>query len=224
MNSSREIIYLDHASTSWPKPESVRQRANDCYTDLFANSGRSGYAASVRSAEMVFETRQKLASLLGAADSRDVVFTSGATEGINLVLKGFLEAGDLVFVSPMEHNAVMRPLLGLAETRGVRVEALPADRFGRVDCDAARRMGRDDPPRLVAVAHASNVNGAVQDLTATPKSDEPIPSQVHSVDEEKDLISGDEFEDSGQSSVRPHSPRGEDNDIDLIEGNEFEEK
>ncbi len=64
----------------------------------------------------------------------------------------------------------------------------------------------------------------MQDLSASPQSDDPIPSQAHSVDEEKDLISGDEFEDSGQSSVPPHSPRGEDNGIDLIEGNEFEEK
>lgn len=166
MSSITDAVYLDHAATSWPKPDSVRRCVLACFTELFVNAGRSGHAASLRAAERVFETREKLASLLGVGESGDLVFTSGATEGINLILKGFLKPGDLVFVSPMEHNAVMRPLLGLAETRGVRVEALPADRFGRVDCDAARRMGRDDPPRLVAVAHASNVNGAVQDLAA----------------------------------------------------------
>jgi len=178
MSSSREIIYLDHAATSWPKPESVRQRANDCYTDLFANSGRSGYAASVRSAEMVFETRQNLASLLGAADSRDVVFTSGATEGINLVLKGFLDSGDLVFVSPMEHNSVMRPLRGLARERSIRVETMPADRLGAVDWDAAGRMARRLGPRLAVVAHASNVNGVVQDLSAAREALGEVPILV----------------------------------------------
>jgi len=166
MNSSSDAIYLDHAATSWPKPDSAGKALLRCFTDLFANAGRSGHAASLRSAEGVFRTREKLADLLGVSDSRNVVFTSGATEGLNLVLKGFLGEGDLVFVSPMEHNSVMRPLQRLAETRHVRVEVLPGDAFGAVDCEVAGRMARTRPPRLVAINHASNVNGTVQDLRA----------------------------------------------------------
>ena len=166
MNSTNEIIYLDHAATSWPKPAAVRQRIDDCFSGVLANSGRSGHAASLRSAEQVFETRQKLAALFGVPDSRNVVFTSGATEAINLVLKGFLDAGDVVFVSPMEHNSVMRPLSGLSRTRPVRVVPLPADRFGRVNWSVARQMGSSERPRLIVLAHASNVNGVVQDMPA----------------------------------------------------------
>ena len=166
MKSTSEPVYLDHAATSWPKPDLVPRRLAGCFTSVFANAGRSGHAASVRLAELVFDTREALATMLGAERSENLVFTSGATEGINLVLKGFLRPGDLVYVSPMEHNSVLRPLSGLSRTRGIRIETLPADEFGRVDWDAARRLGQRERPRLVVLCHASNVNGAVQDLPA----------------------------------------------------------
>jgi cysteine desulfurase / selenocysteine lyase len=164
MNSTDSTIYLDHAATSWPKPVSVRDAAMRCYDELLANAGRSGHAASVRSAELVFETREKLAELFGVIDSKDIALTRGATEGINLVLQGFLRDGDTVAVSPMEHNSLIRPLKTLAQSRGVRIETLPADRFGRIDLAAA--AGANLSPRLVAINHASNVNGIVQDIGA----------------------------------------------------------
>ncbi len=166
MNSTNETIYLDHAATSWPKPESVRLAAMRCYDELLANAGRSGHAASVQSAEQVFDTREKLAAMFAIPASQDIAFTRGATEGINLVLKGFLSEGDTVVVSPMEHNSVIRPLKTLAQSRGIRIETLPADRFGRIDLAAAGALTADLSPRLVAVNHASNVNGIVQDIGA----------------------------------------------------------
>jgi len=164
MRSKTEIIYLDQAATSWPKPGRVREHMVRFIEGPAANAGRSGHRASLDSARMVFETRVRLAAMLGVPDSRDLVFTRGATEGINLVLKGFLDDGDLVAVSPMEHNSVMRPLNRLAAERGIRVEVLPANRLGRVDPEGARRPGGREAPRLVVLAHASNVNGVVQDL------------------------------------------------------------
>jgi cysteine desulfurase/selenocysteine lyase len=166
MNSTDRTIYLDHAATSWPKPDSVRGAAMRCYDELLANAGRSGHGASVRSAEMVFETREKLAAMFGAPASQDIVFTRGATEGLNLVIKGFLHEGDTVAVSPMEHNSVIRPLKALAQSRGIRIETLPADQFGRIDLAATGAIASDLAPRLVAINHASNVNGIVQDITA----------------------------------------------------------
>jgi len=166
MNSTDKTIYLDHAATSWPKPDAVRLAAMRCYDELLANAGRSGHGASVRSAEMVFETREKLAAMFGVAASQDIVFTRGATEGLNLVIKGFLNEGDAVAVSPMEHNSMIRPLTALAQNKGIRIETLPADRFGRVDLAAAAEIADDLSPRLVAVNHASNVNGIVQDIAA----------------------------------------------------------
>lgn len=158
-------VYLDHAATSWPKPVEVVQETARALTDVVANAGRSGHQASLAAARTVYDTRKRLAALIGAARSEDVVFVRGCTEGLNLVLQGWLPAGSRVAVTPLEHNAVMRPLLRLRE-RGVVVETLPADRYGRVDPDAARRLARERQFALVVMAHASNVNGAIQDLLA----------------------------------------------------------
>ncbi len=163
---SDEMIYLDHAATSWPKPAEVGEAIEQTLGSLTANAGRSGHQASVASARMVFDTRERLAELLGIERSADLVFVRGCTEGLNLVLKGFLKPGDRVAVSPMEHNSVMRPLTRLGDERGITVRTLPADPLGRIDIEAVDSLASGEPPALVAIQHASNVNGAVQDLPA----------------------------------------------------------
>jgi cysteine desulfurase family protein len=159
------MIYLDHAATSWPKPEAVGLAIAASLAEPLANAGRGFHTGAMRSARLVFGTRTALARLLNAPRPQDVVFTRGTTEGLNLVLKGFLKPGARVWVSPLEHNALLRPLARLAAERGVQVETLAADPWGRLDLDAlARRARTESEPALVAVAHASNVNGVVQDL------------------------------------------------------------
>ncbi len=135
-------------------------------TDLMANAGRSGHEPAVEAARIVFDTREALASFIGASRSEDVVFVRGCTEGLNLVLKGFLQPGATVAISPMEHNSVMRPLMGLVQRLGIALETLPADPFGRIDLEASGRLARAKPLALVVVSHASNVNGVIQDLRA----------------------------------------------------------
>jgi selenocysteine lyase/cysteine desulfurase len=164
MSSRPEVIYLDHAATSWPKPPEVGDSIRRFMEGVAANAGRSGHAASLDSARMVFEVRGRLAALLGVRDSENLVFTRGTTEGLNLVLKGFLSEGDRVLVSPMEHNSAMRPLTRLTAERSLRLGVMPADGFGQVDVSAARVMAEGAPPRLVVVSHVSNVNGVIQDL------------------------------------------------------------
>ena len=158
------VIYLDHAATSWPKPPQVAARMANCFDELATNAGRSAHLGALRAAGMMFDARSRLAALLGVPDPADLVFARGATEGINLVLKGFLRPGDRVAVSPLEHNAVLRPLTRLAAERQVAVETLPADGDGRIDLDAARPL--NGAVRLAVVAHASNVTGLVQDVAA----------------------------------------------------------
>ena len=176
--ASRNIIYLDHAATSWPKPLEVDQAIARALTSLTANAGRSGHQAAVASARMVFETRERLAELFKIQRSEDLVFVRGCTEGLNLVLKGFLKPGDRVAVSPMEHNSVMRPLMRLVGERGITVHALPADPLGRIDLEADRNLANERPPELVVIQHASNVNGAVQDLAAVRRAFPDIPILV----------------------------------------------
>lgn len=162
--AEQKQVYLDHAATSWPKPPAVTEYVVRALTELTANAGRSGHGPSVESARTVFHARQGLAALLGVARSENVVFVRGCTEGLNLVIKGFLKPGATVAVSPMEHNSVMRPLDACARHRGVRVVTLPADPFGRIDVEASRELARTCRFDLAVVCHASNVNGAVQDV------------------------------------------------------------
>jgi len=163
-----DIIYLDHAATSWPKPPDVEAHMLRCLRELFANAGRSAHHAALESARLLFGVRTRLATLFGAPNPAHVVFTRGATESINLVLKGFLRQGDRVAVSPLEHNAVMRPLARLTREHGIVVDTLPADPLGRVDVGSL--AGLDGRYRLVVVAHGSNVNGLVQDIGAIARA------------------------------------------------------
>ncbi len=159
-----DLIYLDHAATSWPKPPDVCEQMTRALADLLANAGRSGHRPSIESARIVFQAREGLARLLGVAQSEDVIFVRGCTEGLNLVIKGFIDPGEAVAVSPMEHNSAMRPLMRLVQQCDVQLETLPADPFGRIDLEAARRIAATKRFALVVVSHASNVNGAVQDI------------------------------------------------------------
>jgi cysteine desulfurase / selenocysteine lyase len=162
-----DVIYLDHAATSWPKPPEVAEALLHSLNSLTANAGRSGHRASLDAARLVFQTRSQLAALFGIRNSEDLIFVRGCTEGLNLVLKGYLQPGDRVVVSPLEHNAVMRPLTRLARELPLAVETLPADSLGRIDWDAVRPAASHHPrpPALVIVQHASNVNGVVQDIS-----------------------------------------------------------
>ena len=108
------MIYLDNAATTYPKPQSVIRAVSGSV--LGANPGRGGYEYAMRSAENVYKCRVKAARFFGVSDPRNIVFTSGCTMSINMVIKGLLKSGDHVVVSDMEHNAVMRPLTALSRS------------------------------------------------------------------------------------------------------------
>ncbi len=157
------VVYLDHAATSFPKPHEVSDAIVGFLNSSAGNPGRSGHRLSADAARIVFETREALSRRFGVSDSRRVIFTRGATESLNLVLFGLLGSGDHVVTTSMEHNAVMRPLTYLAETRSVSVTVVPASPEGRVDPDDLVRAMKPGT-RLAVINHASNVCGAVQAL------------------------------------------------------------
>jgi cysteine desulfurase family protein len=153
-------IYLDNSATSFPKPESVYQAVDRAFRTLGANPGRGGHRMSLESARMVLDAREAAAELFDIEDTARIIFTSGATESINLSLFGVLKPGDRVVTTSMEHNAVVRPLRALAD-RGIKVEKVQADTTGLVSVEDIRRACREQT-RLVAMTHCSNVTGTVQ--------------------------------------------------------------
>lgn len=157
------MIYLDHAATSFPKPREVIAAVAEYLTEKSANPGRSGHRLSVQAARVIYESREALASLLGVADSRRVLFAASATTAINAVLHGFVRPGDHVIATSLEHNAVARPLRQLHESRDVKVTIVPADSAGHVRISALADAVRPET-RLAVVTHASNVTGAITPL------------------------------------------------------------
>ncbi len=155
-------IYLDNACTSSPKPPCVAQAVAAYLSGGAFNVNRGSYEGALDAEDAVLGCRELLAGLLGAPDPRNVVFTSGDTEAINLVLRGLLNPMDHVVVSSMEHNAVMRPLTSLARA-GVtftRVACAPDDTLDPADVAAAM----EPKTRLVIMTHASNVCGTILPL------------------------------------------------------------
>ena len=104
------MIYFDNAATSGTKPKEVIEAVDKALKYYSANAGRSGHKASIKSAEAVFNAREKAARFFSCKSAENVIFTSGCTHSINCVLKGVLRKGDRVIISSLEHNALVRPL------------------------------------------------------------------------------------------------------------------
>ena len=155
-------IYLDNASTTFPKPRAVAEAMSDYLLNEGCNINRGCYAGAYCVEEQVYETRQLLCDLFHGPDARNVAFTKNVTEALNVLLKGFLRPGDHVLVSAMEHNAVMRPLTQL-EKQGVRFSRIPCHADGTLIVEALEDL-LEEKTRLVMMTHASNVCGTVLPL------------------------------------------------------------
>jgi cysteine desulfurase / selenocysteine lyase len=126
------------------------------------NPGRSGHRMAMRAAEILCECRENLATLFSVDDPLCICFAANATEALNLALKGSLKPGDHVVYSSMEHNSVWRPLVKM-ETCGVKISMAEADKSGIVSPAAIDKVLQPNTV-LIAVTHASNVNGAVNPI------------------------------------------------------------
>lgn len=162
-------IYLDNASTTFPKPQAVADAVYQYIAHTGTNISRGTCATTTE--DLVFATREQLCRFFGGEDSKNVVFTKNITESLNIIIKGLLHSGDHVLVSAMEHNAVMRPLRQI----GAELTACnaPADAitFSRIPCNEEGALCLEALPQLVRpntkaiiMTHASNVCGTVQPL------------------------------------------------------------
>lgn len=153
------IIYFDHASTSWPKPPTVKAVLNQYLAMGAGNPGRSGHRMSIAAAQLIEEARGLVAELFSITDPSRITFTKNATEALNLAIYGRLSPGDHVIVSSIEHNSVMRPLRYL-EQRGVELTVVKCATDGTLDSNDVRRAIRSHT-RLIVTLHGSNVTGTL---------------------------------------------------------------
>lgn len=156
-----DLIYLDNAATSFPKPEDTYVFMDRFYRTHGVNPGRSGFDLCMETGQMVDDTRKQLCRFFGGTNSDRLVFAYNSTDALNLALFGLLKDGDHAVTTTVEHNAVLRPLYHLATRGGVEVDHVPFDGRGFVDPAAiAARFKKNT--RVVAINHASNVIGTVQ--------------------------------------------------------------
>ena len=161
MRDTGKPVYLDNGATSFPKPPAVEAAMSHFLLEVGGSPGRSGHRLSQEAARVVFECREALARLIGAPDSKRVVFTLNATQALNTAIYGTLRQGDRVVTTSMEHNSVMRPLRDLEHRGVIELRVVPCDQTGSLDPRLLEEAVRAHRPRLVAAVHASNVTGSV---------------------------------------------------------------
>ena len=157
-------IYLDQASTSFPKAPGVAQAMMDYLTMNGSNVNRGCYSSAYSAEEVIYETRQLLAELFHFSRCKNVIFTPNITTSLNFILKGLLKPGNHILVSAMEHNAVMRPIVQLAAC-GISFDRIPCRQAGSMLLEQVEPLIRPETKAIVTL-HASNVCGTRMPLTA----------------------------------------------------------
>jgi len=159
----KPLVYLDNAATT-QKPRAVIEAVTSFYEHDCANVHRGVHLLSQRATVAYERARTVIKNRLGAADSREVVFTRGTTEGINLVAHSFvrprLQAGDEVLISAMEHHSNIVPWQLLCEERGAELKVVPIDDDGEIILSEYERL-LSDRTRIVGVVHVSNALGTI---------------------------------------------------------------
>ncbi len=159
----KPLVFLDSAASA-QKPRQVLDAMRTFYETSYANVHRGLYELSERATTAYEESREKVRRFINAADSKEIVFTSGATDSINTVAFSWgaqhLSAGDEVILSQAEHHSNIVPWQLLRERKGFTIKVVPVSDRGEFDFAAYERM-LSDKTKLVAVMHVSNVLGSV---------------------------------------------------------------
>ena len=159
----KPLVYLDNAATT-QKPRAVIDAISEAYCTVNANVHRGVHRLSQEATDLHEAARDTVRRFIGARSTAEILFTRGTTESLNLLATSFGEAfmneGDEVIVSEMEHHSNIVPWQLLAERRGVVVRVIPITDEGELDLDAFRSL-LSERTRLVSVAHVSNVLGTV---------------------------------------------------------------
>jgi cysteine desulfurase / selenocysteine lyase len=157
------MIYLDNAATTFPKPKSVMRRMVETYLSMGVSPGRGSYDLAWEAQGAVWRTRQKIARFFGATDPERVIFTNNASDALNIAIQGMVKPGDHVVSTQLEHNSVLRPLNHLHDKGIIEYTLVHSDPQGYVQPDDVARAITPST-RLIVVTHASNVIGTVQPI------------------------------------------------------------
>jgi cysteine desulfurase family protein len=158
-----KTIYLDNAATTFPKPNRVYEDMDMFYRNFGVNAGRGSYRLARDASKIIDETRNKLASLVNYERVEKVIFTSSATIALNQIIGGLKwSENKTVYVTPFEHNAVMRPLEYIKEKFDIKIEVIPFDpvtfelNIEELNLKFSRKF-----PDFIFMSHVSNATGFI---------------------------------------------------------------
>ncbi len=156
------MYYFDNAATTFPKPEIVYETMDKFYRSYGVNVGRGMFREASVAAKLMDETRKLMLELFHSTADYSCIFTASATEAINLILQGMeWNSGKTVYISPFEHNAVLRTLHAINQKYGAAVKEIAPDREFFYDYGKIREAFRQAPPSVVVLSHASNAFGFI---------------------------------------------------------------
>ncbi len=167
----KRLVYLDSGATAL-KPRSVTQAVHDYYTHDSANVHRGVHTLSERATKKYEQAREDVRTFLNAKSTREIVFTSGTTQSINLVARSFgekfIQAGDEILISAMEHHSNIVPWQELCRRHQAQLKIIPMNQNGELKQDEYAKL-LSPKTKLVALVHLSNALGTlnpVKEMTA----------------------------------------------------------
>jgi cysteine desulfurase/selenocysteine lyase len=163
---NRPLVYFDNAATT-QRPQQVINALNKTYTEYYGNIHRAAHFLADKATLAYEDTREKARILINAPVREQVIFTKGATEGINLAAfsygEAFIKEGDEIIVSEMEHHSNIVPWQMMAARKKARVVMFPIDDQGGLRMDLLDNL-ITERTRIIAVAHVSNVLGTINPI------------------------------------------------------------
>lgn len=157
-------LYFDNSSTSYPKPSAVIDTLTGFYNEPIGSYGRSMDNRTLSFSSKVEELRETLGEIIGTKLIENIVFTKNATEGSNLILLGLELKNTTIAVSPLEHNAIARPLQTIKERNNINIITLPSDENGIINIEELGKLDLSNCS-LSIINIESNVNGVVQPIS-----------------------------------------------------------
>lgn len=163
---NRPLVYFDNAATT-QRPQQVIDALNKTYTAYYGNIHRAAHFLADKATAAYEETREKVRSLINAETREQIIFTKGTTESINLAAfsfgEAFIQPGDEIIVSEMEHHSNIVPWQLMAGRKGAKIVMLPIDDDGRLKIEDLEKL-ITSRTKLIAVAHVSNVLGTINPI------------------------------------------------------------
>ncbi len=178
--NKKPLIYFDTAATA-QKPKQVIDALYDFYTNHYGTVHRSVYTLAEEAEAMYHRARRSVQTFLNAAHPEEIIFTRGATTSLNLVAhsfgKSFLQPGDVILISQIEHHSNIVPWQMVCDERGALLRTIPINERGELIMEAFEEL-LDEKVKMVSIAHVSNVIGTLHPVEEIIKAAHRVGARV----------------------------------------------